>query len=194
METEKDKLISYLKTKVNEKRFIHSINTAKVAVMLAKRYGADEEKAYVAGLLHDIAKGQSADSLIKLSIEYGVPVDKYELDNPELMHGKIGAAIIKKELGICDEEILSAIEWHTTGHGNMSLLEKIVYLADIIEPGRKFTETDSIRQIAYEDIDAAMMLCLKHVMSFVKNKGFSLHPKSIEAYNYLNNQEVKKGV
>jgi predicted HD superfamily hydrolase involved in NAD metabolism len=180
-----DDMALFVKKRINEKRYLHSLNTANEAAALARKYGANEKKAYIAGLLHDVAKGLPAGSLQEIAAENGIEVDEYEADNPELIHGKIGAAIVSRELGIDDEDILSAIKWHTTGHKNRSLLEKIIYLADIIEPGRNFPETDELRALAYKDLDAAMLKGLWHVMNFVKAKGLTLHPNSIEAYEYI---------
>lgn len=185
MAVSEEKMITYVKNKIGIKRFEHSMNTAKEAVSLAKRYNADENKAYTAGLLHDVAKGMPREELEAAAAENNIELDVYEKSNPELIHGKIGAAMVKKDLGINDEEILSAIKWHTTGNKNMTLLEKIIYLADIIEPGRNFKETDELRKIAYKDINDAMIFGLGHVMNFVKSKGLSLHPNSIEAYESL---------
>jgi nicotinate-nucleotide adenylyltransferase len=185
MEKRVDEIKEFVRKRIDEKRFIHSVNTANEAVSLAQAYGADMEKAYIAGLLHDVAKGFSAEAIRGIADDIGVEVDEYEKLNPELMHGKVGAAIAKKELGIIDEDILSAIKWHTTGHKNMSLLEKIIYIADIIEPGRNFQETELLRCLAYKSIDLAMLTGLEHVMRFVQDRGFSLHPNSIEAYESL---------
>lgn len=181
-------LEQYLKEHIDSRRLAHSLGTAHEAVKLAKRYGIDEEKAYVAGLLHDVAKGGCKRGLIKMAAEYNVDVDNTEKDNPELLHGKIGAAMVKKHLAIDDEDILDAIRWHTTGRAGMSMLEKIIYIADLIEPGRNFDGIDDIRELAYQDIDDAMLLALEQVMQFVKSKGFSLHPNSVEAHDY-----IKKG-
>lgn len=191
MAVSKEEMITYVKNKIGEKRFKHSLNTAKEAVSLAKRYNADEDKAYIAGLLHDVAKGLPKQELEAAASENNIEIDKYEKLNPELIHGKIGAAMVKRDLGINDEEILSAIKWHTTGYKNMTLLEKIIYLADIIEPGRNFKETDELRAIAYKDIDDAMIFGLRHVMKFVKSKGLTLHPNSLEAYESLNLDPIK---
>jgi predicted HD superfamily hydrolase involved in NAD metabolism len=187
-----DEMALFVKKRINEKRYTHSLNTAIEAAALAKKYGADESKAYVAGLLHDAAKGLPSSSLISIAAENGIEVDEYEMNNPELMHGKIGAAIVSRELGIKDEDILSAIKWHTTGHENMSLLEKIIYLADIIEPGRNFPETEALRAVAYKDIDEAMLKGLGHVMNFVKEKGLTLHPNSALAYEHIKKSEDKE--
>ncbi len=183
----------YLNEHIDGRRLIHSKRTADEAVSLAQRYGEDGKKALIAGLLHDIAKGVCKHGLQKVSKKYSVSVDAVEMDNPELLHGKIGAAMVKADLGIEDEDILSAIRWHTTGRAGMSMLEKIIYIADLIEPGRDFEGINDVRVLAYKDIDEAMLFALEQVMEFVKNKGFSLHPKSIEAYEDIlkrRNQKV----
>ena len=188
----KKELKQFLNKCVEEKRAIHSKNTAKEAIKLAKLYGADEEKAYVAALLHDVAKGKCRFGLRNLAKEYDVTIDEYEMRNPELTHGKLGAIMVSRQLGIKDKDILSAIRWHTTGHADMSLLEKVVYISDLIEPGRKFKGVKEIRKLAYKDIDAAMVVALEFIMKFVHSKGFALHPKSIEAYQYFKRLEEKK--
>lgn len=186
---ENKEYIKFLKKRIDDDRLEHSKNTAKEAVKLAKRYGVDPEKAYVAGLLHDAAKGKCRFGLRKLAQEYDMTIDEFEQRNPELTHGKLGAIMVNRQLGVKDKEILSAIRWHTTGKANMSMLEKIIYIADIIEPGRNFDGIDAIRKLAKANIDDAMILALESVMKFVHSKGFALHPKSIEAYQYLKKQE-----
>ncbi len=180
-----DELISYLNNNLEPQRVVHCINTANMAVRLAKIHGADANKAYIAGLLHDIAKGMCAQGLLKIAPEYGIEPDEYEKNNNELLHGRLGAAIINRLFNITDSDILNAVRWHTTGRAGMSLIEKIVYIADLTEPSRKFEDLDSIRELAKKDIDAAMRLALQKVMQFVKRKGFALHPNSIMAYNDL---------
>ncbi|MDD5017475.1 MAG: bis(5'-nucleosyl)-tetraphosphatase (symmetrical) YqeK [Eubacteriales bacterium] len=192
MDCNSKQLIKFLKKHIDHKRIKHSVNTAREAVMLAKRYGVDEQKAYIAGMTHDVAKGKCRFGLNKLAKEYNVIIDEFEISNPELTHGKLGAEIVSRQLGIRDKEILSAIRWHTTGRADMSMLEKIIYIADIIEPGRKFKGIGEIKKLAYEDIDAAMISALEQVMKFVQSRGFALHSKSIEAYQYLKEREEKK--
>lgn len=187
-----DRYLKFLEEHIDENRIKHSVATAKQAAALAKIYGADENKAYIAGLLHDVAKGKCSYGLKKFATEYGIEIDEYEQTNPELIHGKLGAKMVSKELGILDEDILNAICWHTTGRGGMSLLEKIVYIADLTEPGRDFEDIGTIRELALKDIDAAMIFSLDCVMSFVKRKGFALHPNSIEAHKYLSKEGKKK--
>lgn len=183
------RLMDYLKENIDEKRIKHSIGTAEEAVQLAQLYGADTEKAYIAGLLHDVAKGKCKYGMMKIADEYGISVDDMEAENVELIHGKLGAAMVEKQLNIHDEDILCAIRWHTTGRTGMSLLEKIIYLADLVEPGRDFQGIDKIRKIAYHDIDKAMREALNQVIGFVQSKGLSLHPYSLEAYNDYNKEE-----
>lgn len=177
----------YLHKHLDAGRLQHSRYTAEVAVELARKYGADEHKALIAGLLHDVAKGACRHGMLNVAEQYHVDADEAEKANPELLHGKLGAAMVKTDLGIDDDEILSAIRWHTTGRANMSLLEKIIYIADLIEPGRDFAGIDAIRELAYQDIDEAMLAALKQVMEFVMCRGFSLHPSSVEAYQYIQN-------
>lgn len=191
MYKENKEYIKFLKKRIDNDRLEHSKNTANEAVKLAKRYGVDTKKAYIAGLLHDVAKGKCRFGLRKLAEEYDVTIDEFEQRNPELTHGKLGAIMVSKQLDIKDKEILSAIRWHTTGKANMTMLEKIIYIADIIEPGRNFDGIDAIRKLAKKNIDDALVLALESVMKFVHSKGFALHPKSIEAYQYLKKQEVK---
>lgn len=178
-----DKLLKYLKSHVDAGRAAHSVGTADVAVRMAARHGADAHKAYVAGLLHDIAKGKRGRELLEQVESYGIVADEIERQNPELLHGRLGAAMVVRQLGITDEDILNAICWHTTGRAGMSLLEKIVYLADHIEPSRNFAGIDEIRALADDDIDAAMRATLAQVMDFVRRNGFALHPNSLMAYN-----------
>lgn len=180
-----DSIISFLYDNLDSQRITHSLNTAGMASKLAKIHGEDSDKAYIAGLLHDIAKGMCSRGLAKAAKDYGIVADEYEQNNQELLHGRLGAAMANKLFGINDENVLNAIRWHTTGRAGMSLLEKIVYLADLTEPSRNFENLDSIRELAQKDIDSAMCLALQRVMEFVKRKGFAIHPNSIKAYNDL---------
>lgn len=190
MQTEK--MLVYLKNHVDKERFVHSVGTAKTAERLAVRHGADAGKAYAAGLLHDIAKDKCGTELKKYTVMYGIVADVTECENPSLLHGQLGAAMARRELGVTDEDILGAIRWHTTGRAGMSLLEKIVYLADLIEPSRRFKGIDAIRRLADCDIDAAMSAALLQVMDFVQRKGFALHPNSLMAYNECHNKGGEK--
>lgn len=186
-----DKYTEFLATYLDEKKIQHSVDTADKAVELAKIYGADTNKAYIAGLLHDVAKGKCKYGLQKLAKEYNVNVDEFERTNPELIHGKLGAKIVSYELKIQDEDILNAICWHTTGRENMSTLEKVVYIADCTEPGRDFEGIEELREVAKENLDNAMIMALKGVIKFVEYRGLSLHPNSTKALEFLLKEEGK---
>jgi predicted HD superfamily hydrolase involved in NAD metabolism len=175
-----DRAAEYVQSQINHKRFLHSIATASEAETLAKALGADGKKARMAGLLHDVGKGHACDAA-----RYGIELDAIETMNPELAHGRIGAAMVKADLGVDDDEILSAITCHTTGKANMTLLDKIIYLADIIEPGRTFEGVERVRALAPHNVDEAMIFALEKTIAFVQCNGFTLHPKSVEAYQYL---------
>ena len=146
-------MIRKLKPKLNEKRYVHSVGVEYTAATLAFVYGADIQKARIAGLLHDCAKCIPTEEKLKKAKKYGLPINKSEKANPDLLHGKLGAYIAKEKFGIKDPDILSAITYHTTGHPGMSLLDKIIFVADFIEPNRKMIrDLTEIRREAYEDI------------------------------------------
>lgn len=172
-----------IKKYLDKERFEHSLNTAAEAVKLARAYGADEEKAYTAGMLHDIAKCLTAEDAIAAVRKYGAEADDYCLANAELLHGMVGALIAEHELKIADREILSAIDCHTTGKKGMTLLDSIIYIADLIEPLREFKGIGEIRQAAYRDLNAAVILAAKSVIAYVMERGLVVHPKTVDAYN-----------
>ena len=154
-------MIRKLKPKLNEKRYVHSVGVEYTAATLAFVYGADIQKARIAGLLHDCAKCIPTEEKLKKAKKYGLPINKSEKANPDLLHGKLGAYIAKEKFGIKDPDILSAITYHTTGHPGMSLLDKIIFVADYIEPNRKMIrDLTEIRREAYEDIDK----CIIHIL------------------------------
>ncbi|MBT3319571.1 MAG: HD domain-containing protein [Clostridia bacterium] len=187
-----DKYIDYLTENLDGRRVKHSIGTAEQAQELARIHGGNEQKAYIAGLLHDVAKGKCECGPEKLAKEYDIVIDEVEQSNPELIHGKLGAKIVSEQLGIEDEDILNAICWHTTGRADMSLLEKIVYIADLTEPSRQFENIDVVRELAKKDIDAAMIYALNCVIEFVQCKGYTLHPNSTKAQEYFLKEEKNK--
>ncbi len=167
------------------KRFKHTRGVAQEAVRLAKRYGADTEKAYIAGLLHDCAKCYTDKEKIALCEKYNVPLDDILFKQPDLVHSFLGAALAKAEYGIEDEDIINAIAYHTTGRKDMSLLEKIIYIADYIEPNREaFDGLEEIRKLAYEDIDKAVEFSLENTIGYNVNKKRIIHPLSMEALEY----------
>lgn len=170
---------------LDAKRYAHTIGVAYTAASLAMRYGADIEKAYLAGLLHDCAKCIETDEKLALCKKYKVNLTQFETDNPFLIHAKLGSCLAEKKYGVEDPEILSAIRYHTTGKPRMSLMEKIVFSADYIEPGRKIIPgLEEIRKIIFIDLDRAVCLILEGTMRHLKNKEQPIDELSIEAYDY----------
>lgn len=174
-----------LMDKLNEKRYEHTLGVEYMCCALAMRYGADLEKARIAGLLHDCAKHLSGIKLIKKCHKYDLPVSREEQEFPELLHAKVGAYFAEMKYGVEDEEILSAIKWHTTGHPNMTLLEKIVYVADYIEPNRdQAPHLPELRELAFKDIDACLLQILSGTLSYLKEKGGVIDPATQATYDY----------
>ena len=148
---------------LKKKRVNHVLGCAETARKLARRYGADETAAYRAGLLHDVTKAIDGEDQLLLVDKYDIVISDFERSYPKVLHGKTGAAVAKYVFGE-SEEVQSAIFWHTTGHPDMTLLEKIVYLADYIEPTRGFEGVDALRAMAYEDLDRTLLRSFDMVM------------------------------
>ena len=151
-----NKIREFVEHNLSEKRRLHTYGVCDTAVRLAKKYGCDVEKAQTAALLHDIYRGVSVSTL-----DYYVRhlcLDERYLGNANLAHAKIAAATCGREFGITDSDVINAVSFHTTGRAGMSLLEKIIYVADAIEPGRDYPGVDEIRKAAEEDIDRALSL------------------------------------
>ena len=176
------KIREKIKPRLEENRYIHTLGVAKMSVRLAKMYGVDIEKAYFAGILHDVAKNIPKDEMIRLSKEKNVPIDDFEWENPHLIHPKLGAHIAKTEFGITDEDILNAISWHTLGRPGMSDLEKIVYVSDMIEEGRCYPEVEFLRKVSLENLDKAVYCCIDATIEF--NKGKKIHPSAYKVLEY----------
>ena len=172
--------LSYLK----HKRIPHVLGTEQEAIRLAERYGADVEKARVGALLHDCTKKLDMEAQLALCRHYGIQLDELEQKALKLLHAKTGAAIARDVFGV-DEEIYSAILWHTTGHANMTLLEKILYLADYIEPSRDFPGVDKLRAVCYKDLDAGLLMGLEMTIGEMNAMGNPVHHATIEARDAL---------
>ena len=178
-------MIKKLKPRITEKSFIHSIGVEYTAASMAFVYGASVEKARIAGILHDNAKCIPTDEKLRKAEKFGLPISKSERKNPDLLHGKLGAYYARTKFDVTDEEILSAITWHTTGHPCMTLLDKIIFVADYIEPNRKMIkELPEIRHEAMTDIDKAVMHILKNTLGYLETKNDSIDEMSRETYEY----------
>ena len=176
-----------LQSKLTKKRFEHSLGVEYVAGCLAMIYGVDIDKALTAGLLHDCAKCLSSEDKISKCKKHNLPISDVELRNPELLHAKLGSLYAKEKYGVQDNEILSAIEFHTTGKPAMSLLEKIIFVADYIEPNRKpLPQIDEIRREAFTDLDKSIVHILKNTLSYLEDEECGdTDEMSIKTYNYF---------
>lgn len=173
--------------KSDKMRFRHTIGVADTCACMAMRYGVDMQQAYIAGLLHDCAKCVPDETKIRQCKEHNIKLTDIELKNQYLIHSKLGAYYAKKLYGIKDEQICQAIKYHTTGRCNMSMLEKIVFLADYIEPYRnKASDLERIRSLAFTDIDRAVYEVLKDTLDYLKKGKRPIDTTTEETFNFYN--------
>ncbi len=182
-----------IKDVISEKRYIHSLGVQYTAASLAMIYDVDILRAEIAGILHDSAKALSDKEILKECKKLDLSVSEVEKQAPSnLLHAKVGAVYAKRKYDIDDEEIISAIRWHTTGKPEMSTLEKIIFVADYIEPGRKMiTGLTEVRKVAFTDIDKAVYLELHNTITYLEEKNSntfkSMDEHTLEAYKYYKN-------
>ena len=173
--------------KGERKRFVHSVAVANTSMCMAARFGVDLEKAYIAGLLHDNAKCIDYDEQIKMCREMSVEITNFEYNNPYLIHGKLGAGLLKRDYGIEDRAIAEAVKWHTTGKPAMNKLESIVFIADFIEPMRhRAVNLDHIRVLAFDDLTATVKQILTDTIAMLKKNNRPVDPVALKAYEYYN--------
>lgn len=169
-----------------EHRMLHSEGVAKCAVRLSELYGYDKEKAYLAGILHDCAKYLSEEQVKHYVDKYEIYLDEYEKDNLALSHSIIGSVLIRHEFDIEDIDIITAVRYHTTGKANMDILEKIIYIADLIEENRNYPGVDKLRELTYsKKLDEALLLSFNNTIKLVIDRNQIIHPRTIEARNYI---------
>ncbi len=186
-----EQMCEKLRSSLSIKRYIHTLGVMEEAKKLARVYGVSEEKAEIAGLLHDCAKDYPNQLKINLCKEYHVKLDDFLLNQPELIHSFLGAEVAKRVYQVQDSEILNSIKYHTTGKPDMSALEKIIYVADGIEPNRKDTEfIKNIRELAYEDLDKAFSCMLKDTIRHLKKRRINIYYLTVEALEYMKKQEA----
>lgn len=174
-----------MKEILKQPRYLHSIGVEEVACDLAVIHGYDAKKASVAGILHDCAKNLSDEELLQYSKNYQLEVTEIEARCPFLLHGKVGAAFAKDRYGINDSEIINSIIYHTTGRPNMSLLEKIIFTADYIEPYRKpLPRIDEIRAMAYSELDEAVLMILENTLGYLEQSQAEIDTMTVDTYKY----------
>lgn len=184
------KIKKYLKKHLTKERYHHTVGVAYTAMSMAMKYNPQPDnnefmiKAEIAGLLHDCAKCMDNDKKIRICNKNQISYSKIEAENPYLLHGKVGAYIARKEFDILDEDILNAITWHTTGRPDMSLLEKIIFVADYIEPSRRpIPELNLIRQLAFTEIDQAVIKILENTLKYLNEKGNPIDGMTQKTYD-----------
>lgn len=178
--------VNYIKQQLVQRlstgRYEHVLRVVETAKLLAVKYQISVEQAEQAALFHDIAKCMEKDELRLNLMRENEDVRLISFHH-ELWHAPVGANIARDEFGLKDEDVLNAIRYHTTGRANMSTLEKLIYVADMIEPGRNFPGVEILRQQAEENLDVAMEACIYQSVQFLVNKGVAVFPDSIDCYN-----------
>lgn len=172
-----------LKERLTPKRYNHSLCVADEAVRLAKKYGGDIEKAYLAGLLHDITKNASEQEHLNIFNEFGIMLNDIEKNSEKLWHAISGSAFIEHKLGITDKEIITAVRYHTTARAGMSQLEKLLYLADFTSADRDYDDVDIMRQKVDISLEAALDYALSYTINDLVSSGKALHLDTVNAYN-----------
>ena len=175
-----------LRKELDKERFTHTLGVMYTAASLAMAHGCDMEKALYAGLLHDCAKCISNDQKLKLCIKHNIEITSSEQKSPFLLHSKLGAYLAEEKYGITDPEILHAIRVHTTGEPGMNLLDRILYIADYIEPNRdKAPNLAKVRELAFQDLDRTMLVILEDTLSYLKQGKGEIDPLTAEIYEYF---------
>ena len=181
-----DEMRRELQRRLKRNRFAHSIGVANTALTLAKKFGVDEDKAYVAGLLHDCAREFENEELPAQAEARGIKIGEVERAMPLLLHAYIGAKMIKEIYGVDDADISQAIYRHTVGAENMTALDKIIYFADMIEPNRNYPGVEKLRALSEtDDLDEILLTAFGESIIFVVQKNSLVHPSTVAARNFL---------
>ena len=180
-----EKIKDLLRSRLKESRYIHSINVAQSAVELAVIYGADKDKCHIAGLLHDITKNAPESEHLELFNLAGIELSADEKHNKKLWHAMSGAEYVRHILKIGDEDIYRAIRYHTTGRAGMTLIEKVIYIADFVSAERDYDDVNVMRALAAQSLEKAMLYALRYTIPDLIKKGQTVHKDSLELYNEL---------
>ncbi len=182
-----------LREMLDDYRYIHSLGVAESARELAEIYGYDVDKAYKAGLLHDIMKNATKDYQLQIMEKGGIILSQAEKNNPKLWHAMAGECYLREEMGITDEELLGAVRYHTTGKEGMNLLQKIVYIADYISKERDYPDVDVMRKLSKEvSLEEASLYALRYSIRKFESMGGIIHTDSVDYYNELIIEKMRK--
>ena len=186
MDTERNaEFLEILKTRLTPQRLYHSICVAEQAKHLAEKFGGDAEKAYTAGLVHDIMRYEPAEKMIEIIESDGQVLTESEKNITVTLHAVAGEVYLRKALGITDTEMLSAVRYHTTGREDMSLLEKIIYVADLTSEDREYPDVKEVRVMAEESLEKTCLRGLSFTIEDNARKCRPIHIDTVKAYNYL---------
>ena len=174
-----DSIRTYIENNFSEKRKIHTEGVRETAVKLAEKYGVDPSKAEIAALFHDMYRGVPVD-VLNYYVKH-MKLDSKYINNANLAHGKIAAIIMERDYGVTDPDIINAVSFHTTGRAGMSQLEKVIYIADAIEPNRRYPGVDELRKAVWEDLDRACLMSINHTINYVSGQGHFLDPDTLMA-------------
>lgn len=180
-----NKFVELIRSRLSDYRFHHSMCVAKRAVELAKMHGLDENKAYVAGVLHDVMKEEPLDNQRKFIESLGHKMSEVELASPNVFHQISGALYVENTLGIDDEDIINGIRYHTTGCANMSEFEMLIYLADFTSEERSYKDVDIMRQKTNDNFLDAMLYSLRFTISKLADDNKQIHPDTLHCYNWV---------
>lgn len=178
-----EEIKKYLKENLKESRYNHTLGVCETAIELAKLNGISRERAEIAALAHDVAKNLNKEEMLNIINENNIALSKVEKENMNLWHSIIAPIVAQEKLGITDDEILDAVRWHTTGKEDMSVLAKIIYIADMIEPGRSFPGLEEIRKQTFEDLDKGVYTGLTHSIQFLLSQNLLIDENTIKARN-----------
>lgn len=186
-----DKYLALLRHRLTEKTCLHSLGVGRMARELALAQGLSGEEAFTAGILHDYAREMGEGSLLSEAGRLGLPVDPVMRIHPILLHGSVGAELVRKELGVEDPEILEAIRCHTVGDQGIGPLARIVYAADILEPSRDFPGVEELRRTLQEDFTRGLIQVVESTINYVLRQRYLLHPATVDFWNELMEEEKK---
>ena len=182
----REPLDGFIKNNLKESRYIHSLGVEEMAVRLAEMHGADTDKAAFAGRYHDLAKNFDNETMDAYIRKYDLP--EYLLGNNALAHSKVAAAILENEFGVDDEDVLNAVRYHTTARKDMSILEETIFVADVVEDNRTYSDLDYYQQLAYRDLDQACLEILEYTIRSLTTKGKEIDKDTLEARDWVLNK------
>ena len=182
-----EEMRALLRQSLKPKRYEHSVRVYETALKMAGQYRADAKKVAVAALIHDCGRQVAKEESVTKAKELGIPVDPVEAVQPILLHAKLGVYYAVRKYGVSpdDTEVLDAIRYHSTGTADMTETAKIVFLADLIEPGRDFEGVEEIREASFQDLDKGMLLAYDNTIRYLLEDGLLIHPDAIAGYNQL---------